>query len=362
MVATGVTQAVLVVVVAAAAWVSAGARGISFGVRVPPEHEGDRVIAHSRRAYRAGIVATAVVCAAAAAILTATGLAAWAAGPVAIMVLVATGLFGIARRAVVTAKDHPRWYAAARPGTAVDTELRPRPEPFPWLWTAPALLVIAATATLGAVRYPGLPDRIATHFDAAGSADRTMPTTVLNAFAPVLIQLGLTAVLFGCVVFVLRGSSTVGPADPESSARSQRSATRLTARAVLFLAAFVDLALFFIASQVWRGADLAGGVVAAAAVAFAVGVLGLIGTVAYAHRTDPPAAPADGAATLTHRDDDRHWRGGLIYVNPDDPALLVPRRNGLGLTINFGHPWGWVVLAALLAVPVIGAVVGALTT
>lgn len=27
----------------------------------------------------------------------------------------------------------------------------------------------------------------------------------------------------------------------------------------------------------------------------------------------------------THRDDDKYWRGGLIYVNREDHALVVPR-------------------------------------
>ena len=38
------------------------------------------------------------------------------------------------------------------------------------------------------------------------------------------------------------------------------------------------------------------------------------------------------------RDDDRYWSGGIFYNNPDDPALFVPKRYGLGWTLNFGHP------------------------
>lgn len=38
------------------------------------------------------------------------------------------------------------------------------------------------------------------------------------------------------------------------------------------------------------------------------------------------------------RDDDRYWSSGFLYNNPDDPALFVPKRFGLGWTLNFGHP------------------------
>jgi uncharacterized membrane protein len=42
------------------------------------------------------------------------------------------------------------------------------------------------------------------------------------------------------------------------------------------------------------------------------------------------------------------WRGPF-YSNPDDPALFVPKRYGIGYTLNFGNGWSWVVLALVLA-------------
>jgi len=48
------------------------------------------------------------------------------------------------------------------------------------------------------------------------------------------------------------------------------------------------------------------------------------------------------------RDDDRYWYGGVFYNNPDDPDLFVPKRFGLGWTMNFGHPQSKLVLIGLL--------------
>ena len=51
--------------------------------------------------------------------------------------------------------------------------------------------------------------------------------------------------------------------------------------------------------------------------------------------------PADRQPTFAvFRDDDRYWSGGIFYNNPDDPAVFVPKRYGLGWTVNFGHPVG----------------------
>jgi uncharacterized membrane protein len=43
-----------------------------------------------------------------------------------------------------------------------------------------------------------------------------------------------------------------------------------------------------------------------------------------------------------------HCRWGLIYVNPDDPAIWVPKRMGLGWTLNFAHGRSWFMLGILL--------------
>ena len=53
------------------------------------------------------------------------------------------------------------------------------------------------------------------------------------------------------------------------------------------------------------------------------------------------------------RDDDRYWYGGFFYNNPDDPALFVPKRFGLGWTLNFGHPRAKLFLITMLVLLVL---------
>lgn len=58
------------------------------------------------------------------------------------------------------------------------------------------------------------------------------------------------------------------------------------------------------------------------------------------------------------RDDERYWLlGGLIYNNPDDPALFVINRWGIGITVNLAHPLGVRVavgiLLALALIPIL---------
>jgi len=53
---------------------------------------------------------------------------------------------------------------------------------------------------------------------------------------------------------------------------------------------------------------------------------------------------------LARAPDARHYRWGVIYVNPEDPRLWVPKRIGVGWTLNFAKPAAaWVMLLILVA-------------
>jgi hypothetical protein len=54
---------------------------------------------------------------------------------------------------------------------------------------------------------------------------------------------------------------------------------------------------------------------------------------------------------VADRDDDRFWKGGLIYVNRDDPAIMVGARFGVGWTLNFANPLAWLIIGGIVAAP-----------
>ncbi len=65
-------------------------------------------------------------------------------------------------------------------------------------------------------------------------------------------------------------------------------------------------------------------------------------------RTKTSTSADRGRTEAVFRDDDRYWSGGIFYNNPDDPNLFVPKRFGLGWTLNFGHPQAKLVLIGVL--------------
>jgi len=85
-----------------------------------------------------------------------------------------------------------------------------------------------------------------------------------------------------------------------------------------------------------------------------------------AHQLNQKSARTLPAAVLPGADGvfgdgtlDQHWKLGIFYYNPDDPALMVEKRLGIGYTLNFARGRAWLILVLLLVIPValaIGAV------
>ena len=45
----------------------------------------------------------------------------------------------------------------------------------------------------------------------------------------------------------------------------------------------------------------------------------------------------------------RKEKGSYFYFNRDDLNLFVPKVYGLGWTLNFGNPFAWIVILAIVA-------------
>ncbi len=63
-----------------------------------------------------------------------------------------------------------------------------------------------------------------------------------------------------------------------------------------------------------------------------------------------------GQTSRQRPDDGSLWTAGLIYNNPDDPSLLVPKRVGTGWTVNWGRPAGKAMTLTLLLLILAGVV------
>lgn len=334
---------------------------IAFGVRTPPDLADDPVILQQRRRYSSTLlVTTPVISLLAALVGSLLDSVVPASVGVAVLCLVAASLWARAHRAISQAKDTGKWYGHLRQGVVADTSLRADPVRFPWPWTIPSALIVAVTALAGVVVYPDLPDTLTLPQHVLGeTSSPEYPTTVWTAFSLIFGQVLLTVLMAGMVVLALRARPDLDAAQPRDSAARYRDYLVRTARAILGIATLLNLVLSGLSAAIWSenrsGWLLATivGIPLAASLAVTAHLVLRVG----GRESRVPEAPTG----FVRRDDDRHSAAaGLLYVNADDPAVLVPSRVGRGWTVNLGNPRFLAGAAATLAAAGGAAVVLAL--
>ncbi|MGV9774120.1 DUF1648 domain-containing protein [Streptosporangium sp. NPDC003464] len=333
---------------------------LPFGVRVGIERAGDPAVIAARRSYaRLVVLAATAVAAVSILVLLVTGSPAVIGVTTTAVLVVDLLLYYRAHRGVRAAKHAGEWAAGRRQGVTVDTTFRTDPVRVPWPWGLPALAVLLLTGGTGWSRYGGLPATLPLFPGYGTASTERVPTTLVSAFQPVIYQIAVVLTVLAAVLVVLRARPDLDAARPRGSARRYRVYLRGVAVMSLLSAACLNLSLFLAALPLWEIVDP--GIIWQVAVYVPlVAVLG--GWLAWeikvgqaGHRL--PALPGEERedSGIGQRDDDRHWfLGGAVYVNRQDPALLVHARLGsASWTLNLGHPVAWLLIGVLAAVLIV---------
>jgi uncharacterized membrane protein len=201
-------------------------------------------------------------------------------------------------------------------------------------WDGLALAGLVALAGYYEYLRPLLPDPVPVHFDAMGRA---------NGWAP---KAGLPWLLFGAPLLVwavflgVEAAGRLVPRGPGISAQPLRGLLVFGLCLLMGACATVPLS----------GAPVLFAGLGALAACVVLGVVLLVRDSLRAVAEFRESSGASGAEP-----DARHYRGGLFYVNPDDPRVWVEKRVGTGWTLNFARPASFLILLLLL-IPVVIAV------
>lgn len=204
-------------------------------------------------------------------------------------------------------------------------EAKPR---IPWFspWDLLPLAALAMLALAWPLLVRGLPDPLPTHFDARGVANGWTALRHLPWFT-----FGLS--LGPWLLLLLLGRACIG-SDLDPAGRQAVAMAPL--RACLALG-MLGAGLSPIVLVRWPWMPQGAVVAAALALLFAGLAAGIVLMVHTARHLGMDLG------------DPRHHRlGGLFYINPDDPATVVPKTLGLGYTLNFARGEAWGILAILL--------------
>ncbi|HEV2405144.1 MAG TPA: DUF1648 domain-containing protein [Ktedonobacterales bacterium] len=336
---------------------------LPFGVRVPAERAADPHVGRVRRGYRYTLVGAFIVCAGAMVALRESASVVWLTQGLALLgVVIYAAAYYIAHRRLQGVKARENWYAGQREALVANVDAQSGRVAYPWVWLLPALLALGATIVIGALRYPKLPATIPTHFDINGKPNGFSAKGPAAFLLPGM-EAALTILFAGLTWLVQRSRYDIDPADPQASSAQQRGFRVRWGRALLLFAALTNITLLLGALLMWQ--ILPANRPGTFAILLAPEAVILLGAFGLAIVTGQGGARlrvarSGGTTGLVHRDDDRYWKGGLFYYNPDDPAFLVEKRFGVGWTVNFASKGAWAFMGAIVLVIVASTLLPAL--
>jgi uncharacterized membrane protein len=179
------------------------------------------------------------------------------------------------------------------------------------------LVLYAAAALVLMVNWESIPERIPVHWGFSGEPDRWAARGFWSIYA-VLVAGAVVSLALGASVWKARPRSMTGG----------------------YVAIGYGMALLFcyvaLRPLIVEGEPLGAGFWVLLGLLFGLAIAVAVGSV-----RDGMREPAE------------HWKLGVLYHNPENPSLWVPKRFGLGWTLNFANPLSWVVLASIAALPLI---------
>ena len=345
-------------------------KSLLFGVKIPMEHSGSEEAAALRRRYigtcLAGVLVILVICIAQYSLWPE-----WTLLVTLYMPLLIIPLYLLAFvpnwKAAVRLKQEKNWQV---PGAVFaetgSSHSRGNLSKLPWAWYVAGLVIVLATIAAAAMRYPALPDQIPGHMDANMQATRYVDKTWLSVLMMPLMNLATLAIVFAVGISIEKAKLQIDAARPRISflqhvvyRRRMGNALGFMAVGMAILMALIGLPFIYYPVSPEAGTVIfwVSMVIIFVPLAVLIGVIIKTGQGGCKVKVDENAADAENAAAtgpaFTGRGDDKYWKLGMFYYNPDDPAYIVEGRFGPNMGPNYGRlpvKIGMGLLAAALVV------------
>ena len=305
--------------------------GIWFGVTVAPGYADGPDARRVLQRFRIAIWLLALA-AAGMAVLGAPAEVPWAlAAAVTLEIGGALAAFAYAR--------HQTLPYAVRPSAERSASLTAAPEGMPGGIFAVLVpfAILAAAAVYLYLNWDLIPQRLAVHWDVLGAPDRWADRSWEGVYMPLIMGGNLSGLMLLIGLGILRAS-------PRGRVAANAAASAQFRRVILqFLVAtvwFVALQLAAVSVARVHSQRALGSL---PPLLIFLGVIALVSVFLVRIIRINRAVVSGGDGTP-----DECWKLGLFYFNPDDPAIFVEKRLGIGYTCNFGNRTMWLFLGLIV--------------
>ncbi|MCR8643104.1 DUF5808 domain-containing protein [Paenibacillus sp. N1-5-1-14] len=255
------------------------------------------------------------------------------------------------------------WNAQQLSRVAIDLTTRKKSVISNW-WYLLYVAIIAGCFFFTLSNYDIIPNQIAMKFDFNGNVTKMSDKSYGVVFMPQIIQLFMLA-LFIIINYTIRASKQIIDVSKPEVSKKQNLAFRRRSSVLMFISG-LSMTLLFGPIQ-WNfvypmDVQMMNYIIHFFVMITIFGCLWL--AISTGQGGSRIAALDDQTGSGQYfKNDDAYWKLGVVYINSNDPAIIVEKRVGIGWTLNMGNPISWISLLGLLAliagVAIYAAVVGA---
>lgn len=334
-------------------------KGECFAVTIPESAQADERFLAFRKRYAAAVLAVTLICAVALGAVSNVALGKMGSAPdsdslssilVAAIVAAATipliasfALMLHYRKRVEAIKREEGWKAERDEAVAL-IGFEEAPVPPSLAWNVVYVPIVLITLAIGLALYPSVPDMVPTHFDFAGNVNQWTPKGPALIAFPLLFEVFMAACFIFSHWMAIRSKKDVDPARPAISAYAYGAFAR--AECILLLVGGSVLTAVLGIVMILMMAEILSMLVTIALII--VATLILVGatiaiSVVYGQSGSRLVKRLEENGDII-TDNDEHWKAGVFYWNKDDASLILPKRFGVGWTMNWARPAAWLIV------------------
>lgn len=216
-----------------------------------------------------------------------------------------------------------------------------------FMYVLPMLVSIGLIAYT-ASQYSLLPDMIPMHWGPDGQADAFSPKTPFSSISLLLILVVFQAMMVGINIAIKQSGIKLNAGKKKSSQLQQLAFRKYSSWLLLMMTILLTILFGFLQLTTIHEEFQNAALMLAVPLGFLLVIL-LI-TAIFAFKVGQGgtrlAVSVDEKelVDITNEDNDVHWKLGVFYVNKQDPSIFVEKRFGVGWSINFGNPVGYLIL------------------
>jgi len=336
-----------------------------LGVRVPKAYLSDSAVTSALAGYKVrtwgcGIAATILS-------LFAWKLPLLAAVPSLLVTLGGLWAYISQRRRIIAAKKTGDWFdevettIAARVSTNANgtPEFEGIPTPtFPWLTMLASLLCIAAGAIIVASHWSAIPDPVPVHWNDSMEADNWSDKSIGSVFFSSFVALALLG-LFAIICSFIAHSEVSPRSERNIKARVRNEANLAltnTGMGVLTLLISAGMAFLQVTGPIPHYQRFNSAAIITMLILAIGGSIGLVVFILYkqSRLSEQLRGIHFADEDKESPDNDHLYKWGVMYYNPDDPAVLVDKRFGTGMSFNYAR-WQAKVFFGLVILILVGS-------